>query len=150
MQESGGDTDRQTMAKEYAHDLSLSPNSLVVSIPDLRKGGYWFDPPARLIFFPWIDDSHCDRIHSCPTTMLCFSEDYVGNQQVAWKEYCAEYWLKELQESKDSCTGCHDITEITMKTALNANQSINPWSSNMRVLKRQEALLKSSDYLFTL
>ena len=26
------------------------------------------------------------------------------------KKYCAEYWLKELQESMDRCTGCCDIS----------------------------------------
>ena len=29
-----------------------------------------------------------------------------------WKEYCAGYWLKELQKSVDSFTGRRDITEI--------------------------------------
>ena len=52
---------------------------------------------------------------------------YVGKQPVAWKEYCVEYWLKELQESMDRCTGCCDITEILLKTALNNIQSINPY-----------------------
>ena len=32
-------------------------------------------------------------------------------QPVAWKEYCVEYWLKELQESMDKCTDRRDITE---------------------------------------
>ena len=44
---------------------------------------------------------------------------------MGWKEYCAEYLLKNLQESGDSCTGHGDITEIFLKTALNTNQSIN-------------------------
>ena len=48
---------------------------------------------------------------------------------MAWKEYCAEYWLKELQESMDRCTGRCDITEIRLKMALGTilaiNQSIN-------------------------
>ena len=30
---------------------------------------------------------------------------YVGKQPVALKEYCAKYWLKELQETIDKCTG---------------------------------------------
>ena len=42
---------------------------------------------------------------------------------MAWKEYCAEYWLKELQESMDRYTG--DITEILLKMALNTIQSMN-------------------------
>ena len=41
-------------------------------------------------------DSHCDRIHAFLTAIRCFDNDYVGKQLVAWKEYCAEYWLKEL------------------------------------------------------
>ena len=49
----------------------------------------------------------------------------MGKQQVAWKEYCAEYLIKELQESMDQCTGGHDIIEILLKTALNIVQSIN-------------------------
>ena len=49
---------------------------------------------ARPIFFPRIDDNHCDRIHSSVTAVHL----YVGKQPVAWKEYCAEYWLKELQD----------------------------------------------------
>ena len=42
-------------------------------------------------FFPRIDDSHCDRIHSSLTTVRCFDNGYVGKQPVAWKEYCVEY-----------------------------------------------------------
>ena len=52
--------------------------------------------PARPIFFPRIDDSHCDRIHSSLTTVRCFDNGYLGKLPVAWKEYCAEYWLKEV------------------------------------------------------
>ena len=48
----------------------------------------------------------------------------MGKQPVAWEEYCAEYWLKELQESMDRCTGCRDITERLLKTVLNTIQSI--------------------------
>ena len=44
---------------------------------------------------------------------------------VAWKEYCAEYWLKEFQESINRCTDHLDITEILLKTVLNTIQSIN-------------------------
>ena len=68
---------------------------------------------------------HFDRIHSSLTDVGCFDNGYVGKQQVAWKEYCAEYWLKELQKSMDRCTGHQNITEILLKTALNTIQSIN-------------------------
>ena len=33
--------------------------------------------------------------------LLIVYDGYVGKQPVAWKEYCAEYWLKELQEIMD-------------------------------------------------
>ena len=59
------------------------------------------------------------------TAVRCFNNGHVGKQPVAWKEYCAEYWLKELQDSMDRCNGCRDITEILLKTALNTIQSIN-------------------------
>ena len=54
-----------------------------------------------------------------------FNKGYVGKQPVAWKEYCAAYWLKECQESMVRCTGRCDKTEILLKTALNTNQLIN-------------------------
>ena len=52
---------------------------------------------------------------------------------MALKEYCAEYWLKELQESIDKCTGCCDIFEILLKMALNTIQSINQSSSTLNL-----------------
>ena len=72
-----------------------------------------------------IDDSQCGRIHSSLTTVHCFDNGYVGKQPLAWKEYCVQYWLKELQEIIDRCTGHHDVTEILLKMALNTIQVIN-------------------------
>ena len=72
-----------------------------------------------------IDDRQCDRIHSSLTAVRCFHNGYVGKKPVAWKEYCAKYWLKELQESIDRCKGHHDITEVLLKTVLNTIQLIN-------------------------
>ena len=46
--------------------------------------------------------------HFSLTDVHCFDGGYVEKQPASWKEYCAEYWLKELQ----------DITEITLKTVL--------------------------------
>ena len=37
--------------------------------------------PARPIFFPRIDDSHCDRIYSSLNTVRCFDNGYVGKHQ---------------------------------------------------------------------
>ena len=58
------------------------------------------------------------------TAVRCFCNGYVGKQPLAWKEYCVEHWLKELQESMDRCTDRSDITEILLNTALNTIQSI--------------------------
>ena len=49
--------------------------------------------------FSRIDESHCDSIHSSLTFVYCFEDGYMEKQPVAWKEYCANYWLKELRES---------------------------------------------------
>ena len=79
--------------------------------------------PARPIFFPRIDDSHCDKIHSSLTAVRCFDNGYMGKQSVVWKEYCAEYWLREVQqENMDRYTGRRNITEIQLKKALNTIQ----------------------------
>ena len=83
-----------------------APAALNSSIEDLRTGGCWFESPAWPIFFPRINNSHCDRIHSTLTAVHSFLDGSVGKQPLAWKEYCAEYWLKELLESMDRCTGC--------------------------------------------
>ena len=68
--------------------------------------------------------SHCHRIHSSLTPVHCLYDGYVGKQPVAGKEYCVDYWLKEL-ESMDSCTGRCDINEMMLKMTLNTIQSIN-------------------------
>ena len=76
------------------------------------------------IFFPRIDDSHCDRIHSSLTAVCCYDNGYVGKQPVAQKEYFAEYWSKELKESMDRPTGRRDITEILLNTIQQINQPL--------------------------
>ena len=87
--------------------------------------------PARPIFFPRIDDSHCDMIHSSLTAVRCFDNGYVGKQSVAWKEYPAEYWLKGLQESMDRCSGHRDITEILLNTI----QPTSIWRREIRLVR---------------
>ena len=73
------------------------------------------------MFFPKIDDSYCDRIHSSLTTVHCFDNGYVGKQPATLEEYCAGYWLKEVLESIciDRYTGLGDINEILLKMGLN-------------------------------
>ena len=68
-------------------------------------------------------------------TVVHFFNDgyrYVGEQEVAWKEYCAEYWLKELQERMDRCIGLCNITEIMLKMVLCTTQTCKLVSSCQR------------------
>ena len=95
------------------------------SVQNLRTGGRWFDPRVWPIFFPRINDRHCNRIHSSLTAVHCFDHGYVGKQPVACGEYCLEYWYKEFQESMDRGSGPRDITEITLKMVVSTIQSIN-------------------------
>ena len=116
--------------KMYLMPQSLNPGQpgpscSVGSIGDLRTGGRKFEPLAQPIFFPRIDDSHCSRIHVSLTAVHCFDDDYVRKQPVAWKEYCAEYCLRELWDSMDRCTGCCDINEIKLKKTFNTIHTIS-------------------------
>ena len=87
------------------------------SVGDLRRD-QWVDPPARPIFFSKIDDSHCDRIHPSLTVFHCFDGGHFKKRS-QWlgkkKRHFAEYWLKELQESMDMCTGHRDTTKTRLK-----------------------------------
>ena len=74
----------------YFSHSKPSPRNSIGSIEVLRTGGRWFEPPARPIFFPWFDDSHCDRIHTFITAVRRFDHGYVGKQSVALKEYNTE------------------------------------------------------------
>ena len=82
------------------------------------------------IFFPSTDDIHCDSIHSSPIAVCCFDDGYVEKQPMALNEYFVEYWLKELQESIDRCTGRRDITEIMLKHTVNYNNFITRTSES--------------------
>ena len=98
--------------------LLAEPHSSVCRLKNMRSQ---VRSPARPVVFPSIGD----RIHSSLTAVRCLDSGYAGKEPVAWKEYCAEYWLKELQESMDRCTSRRDLTEILLKTALKTKQSIN-------------------------
>ena len=86
----------------------------VCRVAGLRTGLWLVRSPGWLILFRRIDDSHCDRIYSSLTAVRCFDNGFVGKQPVTWKEYCAEYWLQELQESMNRNTGRRDIIEILL------------------------------------
>ena len=120
------------------YGLHTKPHSSVGSTVKLENRRSLVRSLAYAIFFPRIDESHCDKVHSSLTAVRCCDNSYVGKQPLAWKEYCAEYWLKEFQESMDRCTGRHNITEILLKMELNTIQSINKvWTSPLIVCKCQ-------------
>ena len=115
---------RRSIKNRFSLNVQAVPHSTVGSVRTWEQGFAGSIPGRGPIFFPTIDYSHCDRIHSSLTAVLCFDNGYVGKHPMAWKEYCAEYCFKELQESMVRCTGCRDITEILLKTPLNTVQSI--------------------------
>ena len=100
-----------------------SPHSSGGSVADLRTGGRWFDPLVGQYSFRGLMVIIATGF--IPPAVRCFDNGHVGKQTVAWTEYCAEYWLKKLQESMDRCTGRRDITEIILIMALNTIQPIN-------------------------
>ena len=108
--------------------MQCRAQSSVGSIQDFRPGVAGSIPGLGQTFFPRINDNNCDRIQSSfnlsvvSTITLWESSQWLG-------KYCAEYWLKELQESMDRCTGRCDISVILLGTALNIIQSINQSSS---------------------
>ena len=89
----------------YQHFL-LFPQCFLQSI----FSGLLVQSLAQPSFFLRIDDGH-----SSLTNVCCFDDSCVGKQPVAWKQYCEEYWLKELQESMDRCTGRRNIIELMEK-----------------------------------
>ena len=102
----------------YFNDLTWKPFGLGTgnfTLLDLISECGWFDTRFGQWSFRGLMISHCDRIHSSVSVVHCLDIGYVGKQPVAWKKYCAEYSVKDLQESMDRCTGLCDITEILLK-----------------------------------
>ena len=104
------------------------PHSSVDSVVDLRIGGHRFDPWLGQYSFQGLMIIIATGFILSLTAVRCFDNGYVeSSHAVPGKEYCAKYWLKELQETMDRCTGHPDITGILLKTALNTIQSINTY-----------------------
>ena len=102
----------------------LSPIAQSVALPTLARS------PARPIFFPGINDRHCDRIDSSLTTLHCFDSGYVGKQPVAWKEYCAEYWLTLSQTSPGFYgSAVHIFWKQRQKRRNRSKWAISPFST---------------------
>ena len=98
-------------------------HSSVGSVADLRTGGRWFDPLGQYSFRGLMIVIATGFIPLSPLSVVSTMAKWESSQCLG-AEYSVEYWLKELQESMDRCTGLRDITEILLKTALNTIQSI--------------------------
>ena len=92
---------------------SAEPNGSVSSIEDMRTGGCWFDSWARPLLFQGLMMVIATGFIPLSPPSIISTMFMLGKQPVAWKEYCWECWVKELQESIDRSTGCHDITQST-------------------------------------
>ena len=108
---------------------SAEPHSSVGSIVDLRTGSCWFDPLlGQYSFQGLMIVIGTGYIPLSPLSVVSTMVMLESSHAVALKEYCTEYWLKELQESMDRCTGHCDITEILLKMVLNTIQpSFDTW-----------------------
>ena len=117
---------------------SLSPNPIPQSVVCNTWEQVWRSLVrflAQPIFLLRIDDGRCDIIYFFLTFVHFFYNGYVGKQPVAWKECCAKNWLKELHKSMIRRTGCHNVTEILLKTVFSTIQSIiNPFIRSPKTL----------------
>ena len=125
-----GKEEKMLVISSFSHNVfkassSGSPNPIAQSVALWTCEQVVGLIPCWPIFLPRIDDSHCDRIHSGLTAGRFFDNVHVGKQPGALKEYFAEYWLKEMQESMDRCIGHRDTTEILLKMMLKIIQSLN-------------------------
>ena len=104
--------------------MDAEPHRSVGSTADLRTGDRWFDPGLSqysfrgLMIVIWTGFFLLSPLSVISTMVM-----WELKQPVAWKDNCAEYWLKELKESMDRCTGRCNISEILLKTALNTIQT---------------------------
>ena len=99
-------------------NLVAEPHGSVGSVVDLRTGGRWPDSQLGQYSFQGLMIVIATGFIPLSPLVRCFDNSYLGKQPVVWKDYCAEYWLKEVQESIDRCTGCRDITGILLKVCV--------------------------------
>ena len=88
----------------------------------MRTGGRWFDPRFSQYSFRGLMMVTATGLTPL-NAVHCFDDGYVGKQPVAWKEYCVVYWLKELQESMERCTGARNILLKMPLNTITINQS---------------------------
>ena len=74
-------------------DAPAKSHRSVDSVADLKTGGHWFNPRHGQYSFRGLRIVIATRfIPLSPLSVVSIM--VVGEQPVAWKEYCAEYWLK--------------------------------------------------------
>ena len=71
--------------------VSFYQRPIALLIQDLRTGGGWFDPLLVQYSFIGLATGFISL------AVNCFDNGVVRKQPLAWKEYCTEHWLKELQ-----------------------------------------------------
>ena len=76
----------------YFSPVNIEPSPMAQL--DLRTGGCWFDPWLCQYSFRGLTIVIATGF--IPLSMK--SNDYVGKLPVAWKEYCAEHWLKQINQ----------------------------------------------------
>ena len=110
------------VVKSPDSSLCAEPHSSVGSIADLRTGR-WFDSMLSQYSFQRLMIVIATGF--IPLSMLSVVSTMNIWQRSQWLGKKIVYWLKELQESMDRCTGHNNITERLLKTVLNTIQSIN-------------------------
>ena len=103
--------------------IAAKPHGSVGSAANLRTGGRWFDPRFGQYTFRGLMIVIASGF--TPLAPLFIVSTMVMWESSQWLGKNIEYWLKELQESMDRCTGHCYISEILLKTALNTIQAVN-------------------------
>ena len=112
-------------------DVKLNVAKMMISLFDrvekenLITGGHWFDHQFGQYFFWGLMIVIATGFIPLSPLSIVSTMVIWEKKPVAWKEYCMEYRLKELQESMDKCTGRCNITEKLLKMVLYTLQSIN-------------------------
>ena len=70
------------------------PHSSVGSVADLRTGGHWFDPRLGQYSFRRLMIVIATGFIPLSPLSIVSRMVMLGKQPAAWKEYCAENWLK--------------------------------------------------------
>ena len=114
----------------------------VDNVADLRKRGPWFDPLLDQRSFLGLMTVIAKGFIPLSPLSVVSTMVMWEKQPVAWKEYRAEYWLKELQESMDKCTSPCVIQSINQSIVhLSKSELEWNWSIYRKSLTEKEDFL---------